>query len=261
MRVSRIALASLVAAAALSASAPALAASLRSLFDEGNEAFWNGDYDAAAAAWGKLEDLGARDPALSYNLGTAEARRGNLGRAVLNYERALGLDPGHADARHNLGLVREFLARRASGAGRDADLAPAVGPWRAVLDRFSPTSAATAFLVFYLALFGVLIVRRLVAREMPRLSLGVVAGVLAILAVATGAVAVGKWHQETRLSEAIVVAEGTLEVREGPGSDVERFALEEGSRVEIVEELDEWSRLTDDQGRDGWVPSGDLERI
>lgn len=235
--------------------------SLDSMFDEANNAFWNGEYERAAELYAELEELGARSPALSYNRGTAEARLGNLGHAVRHYERALRQNPGHADAVYNLTAIREFIARRASEQGRDADLAPAVGPWRAVLDRFSPSSASIAFLVFHIALFGVLILRRFIAGETPRLTLGVLAGVLAVLTIATGAVTVGKWNQVSDEREAIVVARGVVEVMEGPESEVERFVLDEGSRVKLLEERDAWVKLRDDQGRDGWAPGEALGEI
>lgn len=237
------------------------AESLESVWTEANNAFWNGEYEKAETLYERLETLGVRATELSYNLGTAYARRGELGKAVRHYERALRLDPGHEDTRHNLGVLREFLARRASEAGRDADLAPAAGPWRAILDRFSPRAAALAFLIFHLALFGVLIIRKFVYAEMPRLSLGVLAGVLAILTVATASVAVGKWYQERFEKEAVVVREGQLDVMEGPASEVKRFAIEEGSRVTLLDETDTWYKLLDIEGRDGWVPKAALGEI
>jgi tetratricopeptide (TPR) repeat protein len=235
--------------------------SLDSTFSKANNAFWNGDYAKAAELYEKIEDLGARDAVLSYNLGTAYARLGKLGMAVRHYERALRLDPGNSDAMHNLSVLREFLARRASEAGRNADLAPAVSPWRAVLDRFSPRSAALGCLVFHLALFSLLIIRRFASKEMTRLSLGVLAGVLAILTAVTLAVAIGKWHQDTYVTEAVVVKDGVLDVMEGPASTVKRFSLEEGCRVRMVEDKGEWMRLLDSEGRDGWARSAELGKI
>ncbi len=236
----------------------AAADSLSTLFQKANNAFWNGEYDAALKDYQRLDELGVHNATLSYDIGTTYARLGKLGKAVQHYEQALRLDPGQDDTRHNLAIIREFIARRASEAGRDADLAPAAGPWRAVLDRFSSRGAAVIFLVFHVALFLVLGVRRFVFAEMPRLSLGVLAGVLLILSLATGAVAVGKWHQDHYAREAVVVADNQIEVMEGPRSEVMRFALEEGSRVGVLEEKSGWIRIMDSEGRDGWAPAPSL---
>jgi len=252
-----------IAAVALAAagSARAETGNIAGIFNEGNAAFWAGDYAKAASSYARLEALGASSAELAYNRATAEARLGNLGRAIQYYERVLRREPGHEDAVHNLSIIREFLARRASEAGRNADLAPATTAWRALLDRFSPRSAAFAFLLFHLALFTALVARRFLRVDGVRLTLGVAIGVLSLLTTATAAVAIGKWRQETREPEAVVVRTGTVDVVEGPGSAVKRFALDEGSRVSILERREGFVKIRDDSGRDGWAPSADLGEI
>ncbi len=235
--------------------------SLDSIFEKANNAFWNGGYDEAIGHYHRIEALGVRSPELSYNLGTAYARTGKLGRAVQHYERALRLAPGHGDTSYNVAVIRGFLARRASEAGRDADLAPGVTPWRAVLDRFSTWGAAVGFLLFNLLLFVMLIVRRFFTRETPRLFLGVFAGMLAVMMMLAFSVALGKWYQGAYEREAVVVVEGQIDVMEGPSSTVKRFDLEEGSRVQILEEKEDWIRLLDSENRDGWVASDGLGKI
>jgi tetratricopeptide (TPR) repeat protein len=238
-----------------------LGESLDSIFNRANNAFWNGGYDEAIAGYHRIETLGVRSPELSYNLGTAYARTGKLGRAVQHYERALRLSPGHGDTSYNVAVIREFLARRASEAGRDADLAPGVTPWRAVLDRFSTRGAAIGFLLFNLSLFLMLIVRRFLKRETPRLFLGVFAGMLAVMTILAFSVALGKWYQDAYEREAVVVVEGQIDVMEGPASTVKRFDLEEGSRVQVLEEKEAWIRVLDSENRDGWIQSTALGKI
>jgi SH3-like domain-containing protein len=59
----------------------------------------------------------------------------------------------------------------------------------------------------------------------------------------------------------VVVVEGQVDVMEGPSSTVKRFDLEEGSRVQILEEKEAWIRLLDNENRDGWVPAQSLGKI
>ena len=51
-----------------------------------------------------LEELGPSAERY-YNLGNAYYRQGQLGAAILNYERSLRLDPSNKDARENLEFV------------------------------------------------------------------------------------------------------------------------------------------------------------
>lgn len=231
------------------------ATSLQTMFHKANDAFGEGHYSEAVATYKELEKLGVRSATLYYNRATAEARIGHLGRAIQYYEKVLVLRPLDENAVYNLKVIRDFIARRANQQGRDADLAPAAGPWRTVLDRFSLTSAAVSFLVFYLLLFGVLFIRRFFEGEWVRLSLGVGAGILFVVSLCMGAVLLGKRHQLYYVHEAAVVSvENDLRpVYEGPNNAVKRFYLEEGSRVQILENKRGYAKIRDDQGRDGWV--------
>lgn len=75
-------------------------------FTSGATAFRNGDYPAAAKAFG---DLSAQQPAAGtfQNLGLAEWQRGRRGHAVLAWERALWVDPRNAAAQENLRFARK----------------------------------------------------------------------------------------------------------------------------------------------------------
>jgi tetratricopeptide (TPR) repeat protein len=72
----------------------------------------NADYAAkkfpgAIEAYESLVKSGQWSPSLFYNLGNAYFRTDDLGRAILNYERALALDPAQPEARANLAFARD----------------------------------------------------------------------------------------------------------------------------------------------------------
>lgn len=77
-----------------------------SRFQEANAAYSRNDFDAAIAAYETLVSEHGYSPGLLYNLANSYARTGRIGKAVLNYERALKLAPGDADIAGNLQLVR-----------------------------------------------------------------------------------------------------------------------------------------------------------
>src|SRR6476620_8281593 len=54
-----------------------------------------------------LVKAGQWNPSRFYNLGNAHFRTEDFGRAILNYERALALDPTQPEAKANLQLVRD----------------------------------------------------------------------------------------------------------------------------------------------------------
>ena len=68
-------------------------------FAHGNQLYASGKFAEAAAAYESQVRRGADSANLFYNLGDAYQRVGNRGRAILNFQRALLLEPSHAEAR------------------------------------------------------------------------------------------------------------------------------------------------------------------
>jgi tetratricopeptide (TPR) repeat protein len=87
-------------------------------FQQGNALYAAGNYAPAAAAYESAVRAGSYSANLFYDLGNTYARLGQRGRSILNYQRALLLDPAHAEARANLSYVRgAFNARTNDGSG------------------------------------------------------------------------------------------------------------------------------------------------
>ena len=79
----------------------------KTLFDRetmlrANLLYENGRYSEAAQTYQQLVDQDYIDSSLFYNLGNAYYRRGDLGKAILNYERAARLAPRDGDIQANL---------------------------------------------------------------------------------------------------------------------------------------------------------------
>src|SRR5215510_10060954 len=82
-------------------------ANSEAVFARGNAAYAARHFPDAIKEYETLVSTGQWNPALFYDLGNAYYRTGDLGRSILNYERALALNPNQAEARANLQLVRD----------------------------------------------------------------------------------------------------------------------------------------------------------
>lgn len=80
------------------------------------EAYKAGDYPAAVAGLEAIAQNGVRNGALYYNLGNAHLKNGDLGRAILWYERSAKLIPGDPDLMFNLDYARS-LSKDAADEG------------------------------------------------------------------------------------------------------------------------------------------------
>jgi len=85
------------------------------------QAYRNQDYKKSIALYEALVAQGLKEnkesPQIYYNLGNAYFRDNQLGKAILNYERALLLDPSDGDIRHNLRFARSRTEDRIDTAG------------------------------------------------------------------------------------------------------------------------------------------------
>lgn len=76
-------------------------------FARANADYAAGKYASAVEGYESLVKNGHWNATVFYDLGNAYFRQNDLGRAILNYERALALDPAQPEARANLQLVRD----------------------------------------------------------------------------------------------------------------------------------------------------------
>src|ERR1051326_7059342 len=76
-------------------------------FAKANQEYAAADFDAAASDYEELVRSGQDTPNLFYNLGNTYFRKKDFGRAILNYERALALEPHHPEAQANLRIARD----------------------------------------------------------------------------------------------------------------------------------------------------------
>ena len=91
----------------------------RMLFDTANAAYGNGHYEAARDAYRQLWDQGGHNGPVAFNLGNCYYKLGQMGPAVLFYERAVRLMPSDENVQANLLLARSATrAKMASPIGK-----------------------------------------------------------------------------------------------------------------------------------------------
>ena len=76
---------------------------------QAEEFYREGKYNEAAEIYRKLRASGMESAILYYNLGNCYYKLGENTQAILNYERALLLDPSDASARYNLKMAQQAI--------------------------------------------------------------------------------------------------------------------------------------------------------
>jgi len=228
------------------------------LLKRGNALYAEGKFSEAASAYKEAQAGGLRHWALSYNLGNAYFKTGQLGRAVAEYHRAFRLNSGSSDVIFNLRLAS---ARAGDPAVPQSALAALI--WRLFFGLSINTLTVFVSLLFFtlivpaiwkLAKPGTLALPSVVVQSVPLLS-----SLLAFLFLWLGA---RIYFLEKPIG--VVVASPNAEVRSGPNTSYPAsFTVPEGRRVLILKEQDPiegWLEIgVPSEGLKGWVPDTAVE--
>lgn len=226
----------------------------QTVFFKANTHYHEGEYEAAVREYNGLIDSGVESGNLYFNLGNAYFKLGDIGKAIVSYERADRLIPSDPDLAANLAYAR-------SSTGVEPCEVPlwqrAVFPLRG---RMSTTSLAWTVSIFLALTFAALIAHRL-AQLRGRAMLYVASG-FAVLAV-VGAVSLGDQLviDEWPLHAVVVGAKDTPARFEPAEDGTVHFTLPEGTEVQVTEERQGWLQIVRCDGRRGWLPKSALETL
>ncbi len=229
-----------------------------SLWNAANQAYAEGRWNDALSDYELISGMGLESAALYCNTGDACFKAGNVPGAILYYERALKLDPSYSDARYNLELLNMGIQDR-------IDPVPefVLKAWsREVCYIMDSDAWAVCFIVF-MALALALVLLFILSPSVAGRRTGFFAGIVMIL-LAVFSLTFSIWQKKDymRADDAIVMRPVTS-VKSSPSSEASKdlFILHEGTKVKIIDEVGSWNNIELADGRQGWIPAGDIETI
>ncbi len=251
----------LLAALLLTAASGAHAQSLIELFSAGNQAYFQGDFKHAAGYYQRLVDAGVDDPDVYFNLGTACARNGELGRAILYFERAERLSPGDTDAAQALATARAALGKRRAEAQGEATVETRPPVAEALVRPYRESTLAGLVLGLDLLFFALLFGRRFLLSETLRNSFAISAAVAALSLIAAAGALAQKSGAFDEGRAAVVLRDGA-EVREGPDPRARsRAQAHEGQSARVLRRDGSFLRVRIGGGAQGWMQDRDVAMI
>ena len=224
-----------------------------SFFDAGNREYENGDYEKSIAEYEQARFSGKRSAALYYNLAGAYFKAGHVGRAILNYERAVNLAPRDPDIATNYGFAKSMVTGKSPPPKGFFSWWPIRMYSRFLTVNEMTIMASVLFFLLFLILgfavvFGAIRGRALFA-----------AAFLAVFIVFSIAVIFVKVKKQNSYAVTVVPSSDALY---GPfDSATKFFTLHEGNGVIVLESKDAWQRVRRLDGMVGWVKSGEVEKI
>ena len=227
------------------------------LWQKAGEAFAAEQWQNALNYYLTIEGGDMQSADLYYNIGNTYFKTGDIAHAILYYEKALKLDPAHDDATHNLEIVRQMTLDRVDSVP-DFIL---VTWFRDLMQRLGADAWAWMTLALLFAAGVLLILFRHSASSALSKTAFIVACTAVALAVGSFAFSLMQKNALTRQDSAIVTAP-VCPVKSSPadgGSTV--FVLHEGTKLRLLDNVGDWSKIEITDGRQGWVRFSTVEVI
>jgi len=218
------------------------------LFALGNQAYAEGQYDKAISFYEKVIQETGYTGSVLYNMANAYYQKKDVGRAILNYERALYLDPGNADIRANL-----TLARRDFGL-----ISEPVPGWQRFFDLFNLNGWALVVSGAF-GVFSLLFLLRGIRPGIFRGTLfGTVTAVCLIFLVTGGA---GIALQYGNLGRGIITQEHARLLVSPFDSAASCASLKDGKVVRMAKTYKDYVLVKGENGRSGWIKREAVEPV
>lgn len=224
----------------------------------GDSAYAAADYATAIYVYEQLLENEGEAASVYYNLANGYYKQGEIARAILNYERALLLDPSNEDIQFNLELARSKAVDK-NAIVTELFFVRWIRSFTAIL---SADGWAKASILCFIILILCLTIFIFAKNKKTKKIIFIFALLSLLGSVLAGVIASGQTRRLQQRDHAIVM-EPSVTVRSTPSeSGTELFVLHEGKKVKIKDDsLSAWKEVELEDGHIGWLPAAAIEKI
>lgn len=225
---------------------------------EGDKAYQENKFEDAIKIYESVLADEGESAALYYNLGNSYYKTKNIAKAVLNYERALLLNPGDADIRFNLDLARSKTVDQITPTSEVFIVTWMKNITNLMSEKEWGTTGIVAFLLLLAGLALYIFGNRLILKKV-----GFIAAVLFLVVCVCANIFAGGQKNKVIGRKSAIVMEPTITVKSTPNeSGTDLFVLHEGTKVYIEDNsMKGWKEIRLEDGKEGWLPTTSIEVI
>ena len=226
-------------------------------FEKGNDFYRKGKYEQAITEYESVLASQQHSAELYFNLGNCYYKLNKVAPAIYNYEKALVLNPDDAEIRNNLKFAQKLQIDEIKDI-------PAVGFSKMVHDFASifhyntwawiSVGLSTLFLVFFIGYYfsQITLYKRIFFFGMF---------VLVFLLLMSVSAAISEKNDFENEKPAIVFAEAALMKSEPQMGSNTVFTLHEGTKVFVLETLENWRKIQLTDGTEGWIEKAAIKEV
>ena len=226
-------------------------------FEKGNALYQKGNYKDAITAYESVLDSKKQSAELYFNLGNCYYKLNKVAPSIYNYEKALVINPNDVEIQNNLKFAHKLQIDEIKEM-------PKVGFAKLIRDftanfhyntwAWISVSFAFLFLLFFLGYYfsQITVSKRIFFFGMFIVVFLILISVLAAL--------FEKNNYDTE-KPAIVFAEVVAVKSEPKTSSSDVLVLHEGTKVYVLEVLDNWKKIQLTDGTEGWIENNAIKEV
>lgn len=238
-------------------SEPTTFADNNAAWEGGNAAYNEGRYSIASDIYESILSSGEHSAKLYYNLGNAYFKQEMLGKAILNYNRALRLAPSDEDIRHNL----EY-AEQATKDNIEQIPVFFLTAWSRTVRNIMGGNAWTIISLMMLSIALLSALAYQLAQRISLRKMGFYAMVVAAVLFIISSTFAYQQRQSVVNSQEAIVMSSAVSVKSSPDrAATDLFVIHEGTKLSLGEKINGWQEIRIADGRKGWVESSRIEII
>jgi tetratricopeptide (TPR) repeat protein len=226
-------------------------------FENGNALYQKGKYQEAIKAYETELAANKQSAELYFNIGNCYYKLNKVAPSIYNYEKALLLNPDDTEIQNNLKFAQKLQID-------DIKTVEKVG-FNKVIQDFTNTFNYNTWggitvglsILFLLCFVGYYFSQITVSK---RLFFVGMFSVLLLLLVSVAA-AIFEKNQFNNDQPAIVFSEVASVKSEPKVGAADAFMLHEGTKVYIMETLDNWNKIQLTDGNEGWIENNAIKRL
>jgi len=226
-------------------------------FENGNAFYQNGKYQEAITAYESVFRTKKQSAELYFNIGNCYYKLNKVAPAIYNYEKALLLNPNDTEIQNNLKFAQKLQID-------DIKTVEKVG-FNKLIQDFTNTFhyntwggiAVGLSIVFLLFFVGYYFSQITVSKRL--FFFGMFFAML--LLIVSVAAAIFEKNQYNKDQPAIVFSEIVSVKSEPKNGATDAFVIHEGTKVYVIESLDNWDKIQLTDGNEGWIENSAIKRL
>ena len=227
------------------------------VFDEGNALYNQGNYTEAIEKYTSIINNGSESAELYYNLGNAYYKINDIANSIFYFEKSLLLDPNNNETKNNLSFSQNMTLDRIETVPVN-QVSKFISKFTNLFDYNTWFLISIIFEFLSLIVFSLYLFNKNSDTKKRYFSIGSIFLFCFIIFLILGINSKSEYEK----NNPAILFDNRISFKSEPNERSEElFLLNEGTKVNVLEKLNEWSLVELSNGSKGWILSSTFQTI